>query len=152
MSCSVHLKCPRLTEPFATNVTLEWLLLRVNELMVSKVILTAKGFATGVAGIGSFIGMGSLVDQQIIGLGKMSITVLADELLFRSVRFTTGATSARKQKPRWATVRRRGDTAQRTCWCRVDLCLLALFDFNRFGEMGEVELFLLRRRLSGCAF
>lgn len=97
--------------------------------MVSKVILTAKGFATGVAGIGSFIGMGSeqcflrenshmnnnltaerghgqnehsdlpLVDQQIIGLGKMSITVLADELLFRSVRFTTGATSARKQKP-----------------------------------------------------
>ena len=49
--------------------------------MVSQVILPSEGFAADIAGVGPLVSVSSLVDQQVVGLGELSVTELTDELL-----------------------------------------------------------------------
>lgn len=49
--------------------------------MIAEMVLTAESLAADVARVRSFIGMCALVDQQIVGLGELTVAELADELL-----------------------------------------------------------------------
>lgn len=49
--------------------------------MVSEVVLSAEGLPADVARVGPLVGVGTLVDQQIVRLGELSVAVFADELL-----------------------------------------------------------------------
>jgi len=49
--------------------------------VVAEVILTAEGLSANVARVGPFVGVGPLVDEQIVGLGELAVAELADELL-----------------------------------------------------------------------
>ena len=48
--------------------------------MVSKVVLASEGFTTDVTGVGSFVCVCTLVDQQVIRLGKVTTTEPTDKL------------------------------------------------------------------------
>ena len=77
---------PRLTEPLAALSALEGLLLGVNVPVVSQVILTSKGFTTNITRIGSLVGVRALVDQEVVGLGELTVAEFADEPLLRPGR------------------------------------------------------------------
>ena len=49
--------------------------------MVSQVILAPEGFAADIAGVGPLVSVSSLVDQQVVRLGELSVAELTDELL-----------------------------------------------------------------------
>ncbi len=49
--------------------------------MITKVVLAAEGLAAEVAAEGPLVGVRPLVDQQIVGLGKLALAEAADELL-----------------------------------------------------------------------
>lgn len=53
--------------------------------MISEMILSPEGLATDVTGEGSLVGVGSLVYQQIVGLGELALAEAADELLLPSL-------------------------------------------------------------------
>ena len=74
----VHFQRPRLTESLATVGTFERFLFQVDELVVSEVILPSERLTADITGIGSLVGVGSFVDQEIVGLGKLSFAILAD--------------------------------------------------------------------------
>ncbi len=74
----------RLAEALPAVVTLEGLLLGVDVPVVPQVVLPPKGLATNVTGVWSLIGVGSLVDEQVVGLGKFPVAELADEPLLWS--------------------------------------------------------------------
>ena len=44
-------------------------------------ILTTEGLAANVARVRPFVGVGPLVDEQIVGFGELAVAELADELL-----------------------------------------------------------------------
>lgn len=44
-------------------------------------VLATERFAAYVARIGTLVGVRAFVDEEIVGLGEMSLTVFADELL-----------------------------------------------------------------------
>jgi hypothetical protein len=44
-------------------------------------ILSAEGLSANVARVGPLVGVGPLVDEQIVGLGELAVAELADELL-----------------------------------------------------------------------
>ena len=46
--------------------------------MVSEVILSSERLTADITGIGSLVGVGSFVDQEVVGLGKLSLAILAD--------------------------------------------------------------------------
>lgn len=52
--------------------------------MVSEVVLPAESFPANVAGIWSFIRMSSFMNQKIVGLGELTVAVLANKLLLGS--------------------------------------------------------------------
>lgn len=54
--------------------------------VVSKVILSSESLATNVTGKWSFVRMCALVNEKIIALGKVTSTILADELFLSSRR------------------------------------------------------------------
>lgn len=102
-----------LAETFTANLTFERFLFRMNvpektnnfqsdslcrslskvkhSLMIPKVVLTAKSFGANFARIRPFVGVRSLVNQQIIRLGEMSLAILADELLLRTLISSSNA-------------------------------------------------------------
>jgi hypothetical protein len=77
-------ECARLTESFSTIIALEWLLFGVNITMITKMILTTECFSTNVTRVRTLIGMRSLVNQKIVRLCELTITIFADELLLWS--------------------------------------------------------------------
>lgn len=77
----MHGECTRLTESFATIVALEGLLFGVNVAMIAKMILSTECFAADITRVGTLIGVRTLVYQQIVRLGELSIAIFADELL-----------------------------------------------------------------------
>jgi hypothetical protein len=77
----MHGQCARLTEAFAAIVTLEGLLFGVNVAMIAKMILPPERFAADVTRVRTLVGVRSLVYQQIVRLGELSIAIFADELL-----------------------------------------------------------------------
>jgi len=70
-----------LAETLAAIAALEGLVLGVNVPVIPQMILPPEGLAANVAGIGPLVRVGSLVDEQIVGLGELPVAVLADELL-----------------------------------------------------------------------
>jgi len=77
----VNRQGPGLTESLPTVGTLERLLLGVNVAMVSQVILAAEGFAADITGVRPLVSVGSLVDQQVVGLGELTVAELTHKLL-----------------------------------------------------------------------
>ena len=49
--------------------------------MIPKMVLPTECFTTNLAGVRSFVRVSSLVNQQIVRFGEVSLAVLADELL-----------------------------------------------------------------------
>ena len=53
----------------------------MNVAVVSQVVLPPEGLAADVAGVGPLVRVGPLVYQQVVGLGELSVTELANKLL-----------------------------------------------------------------------
>jgi hypothetical protein len=73
-----------LAEALPTVVTLKGLLLGVDVPVVPQVVLPPKGLATHITGKRPLIGVSPLMDEQVVGLGKLSVAKLADEPLLWS--------------------------------------------------------------------
>ena len=69
----------RLTEPFPAFSAFKWLLLGVDVPVIAQMILTPKSLAANITGVRSFVRMRSFVYQQVVGLGKLTITEFADK-------------------------------------------------------------------------
>ena len=52
--------------------------------MVPEMVLTPESLAAHFTRERSLVGVRALVDQEVVGLGELSLAVLADELLLRS--------------------------------------------------------------------
>lgn len=48
--------------------------------MISEVVLPPEGLTTDVTGVRPLVRVGPLVYQQVVGLGELPVTELADEL------------------------------------------------------------------------
>lgn len=70
----------RLTKSLATIVALEWLLFGMNVAMITQMILSTKGLSTNVTRVGTLVSVRSLVNQQVVGFGKLTIAIFADKL------------------------------------------------------------------------
>ena len=44
-------------------------------------VLASKGFATNVTGVGPFVRVGALVDEEVVGFGEVTLAVAADVFL-----------------------------------------------------------------------
>ena len=75
----------RLTETFPTIRAFERLLLGMNISVISQMILSSKSFTTNIARVRTFISVGPLVDEQIVGFGKLSIAKFTNKLLSWSI-------------------------------------------------------------------
>ena len=64
--------------------TLEWLLFGMDVTMITQVILSSESFATNITVVGTLIRMSALMDQKVVGFGKFSVAVLANESLLWS--------------------------------------------------------------------
>ena len=80
----VHCKGARLAEALATTCALVWFLLGVNVRVVPQVVLSPEALATDVAGEGPLVCVCALMDHDIVALGELAMTELADESLLRS--------------------------------------------------------------------
>ncbi len=49
--------------------------------MVAEVVLSPEAFAADVTRVGPLVSVRALVDQQVVGLGEVTATELADVLL-----------------------------------------------------------------------
>lgn len=52
--------------------------------VISEVILSSKGLAADIAAVRPLVCVCSLVNQQVVRLREMSLTVFADKLFLRS--------------------------------------------------------------------
>ena len=73
-----------LTEALVAFSTLVRFVLRVDILVVSQVVLSSEGFTTDVARERPLVRVSSLVDHDVVGLGELAVTKLADEPLLGS--------------------------------------------------------------------
>jgi len=77
----VDIETARLAEALSTVLALEGLLFGVDISVVPQVVLPSKGLATHITGKGSLIGVSPLMDEQVVGLGKLPVAELADKPL-----------------------------------------------------------------------
>ena len=80
----MHCQSPSLTETFPTDSTLKRLVFGVDELVVPQMVLAPKGLVADITCERPLISVRPLVDQQIVGLGELSLAVFADILLLQS--------------------------------------------------------------------
>ena len=80
----VHCKRSALTKALVTRPTLVGLVLCVCVFVISQVILPSESLATDVTREGPLISVCPLVDHNIVRLGELSVTKLADEPLLWS--------------------------------------------------------------------
>lgn len=52
--------------------------------MVPEVVLTSEGLVADIAAVRPLIGVGALMDEQVVGLGELPVAELTDELFLRS--------------------------------------------------------------------
>lgn len=71
--------------------------------MISQMILPAKGFPTDVTRVRSLVRVSSLVNQQIVALGELSVAEFANKLLLRSLtgQPSRKERSGRRYRKRW---------------------------------------------------
>ena len=58
-----------------------WLVLAVNVFVVSQMVLSPESLAADITGEGPLISVGPLMDHDIVRLGELSVTKLANEPL-----------------------------------------------------------------------
>ena len=73
-----------LTEALVAFPALVGFVLRVDVLVVPQMVLSSEGFTTDVARKWPLVRVSSLVDHDVVGLGELSVTKLADEPLLGS--------------------------------------------------------------------
>ena len=56
--------------------------------MISEMILSSEGLPTDVTSVWPFVCVCSLMDQQVVGLGEVTVTEPTDVLLFRPIKDT----------------------------------------------------------------
>lgn len=61
--------------------------------MIPEMILPSESFAAHFARIGSFVGVGSFMNHQIIRFSKVALAETTDELFFRATRLPTAGLS-----------------------------------------------------------
>lgn len=103
MRGTMDLESPCLAESLAAHFTLEWLLLRVDESVISEVVLSPECLLTDFTRVRPLVRMSSFVNQQIVRLGEMSLAELADELLLGSIGSGVSSFGSRQHEP-WSIV------------------------------------------------
>ena len=73
-----------LTEALVAFPTLVWFVLRVDVFVIPQMVLSSEGFTADIAREGSLVCVSSLVDHDVVGLGELAVTKLADEPLLGS--------------------------------------------------------------------
>lgn len=73
----MHCKCSRLTKTFSAVCALKRFVLRMNILMVSQMILPSESFSTDITREWSLVCVSPFMDEQVVTLSKLSITILA---------------------------------------------------------------------------
>lgn len=96
--------------------------------VVSQVVLSPKGLLADVAGVRPLVRVRSLVDQQVVGLGKVSPAKLTNKFLFGFGR----KSSARGLSVRGEFVQLGGQFGELAGFRRILLS-------GRGGEVGEVK-------------
>lgn len=86
----VNCQSARLAEALATIRAFVRLVLRVDVLVVPQVVLAPEGLATDVTREGALVRVGSFVDEKVVALGELTVTIFADEP-FLGARAATGA-------------------------------------------------------------
>jgi hypothetical protein len=79
----VDVKASRLAEALSTVLAAEGSALGVGVLVVPQVVLPSKGLATHITWKGPLIGVSTLMDEQVVGLGELPVAELADKPLLR---------------------------------------------------------------------
>ena len=103
----VHRQCAGLAEALAALLALERLLFGVDVSVVPEMVLPAERLVADITVEGPLVGVGALVDEQVVGLGELAVAVLADEALL-----WPGRPSRSSQQPR--VVRGRGVAGRHT--------------------------------------
>ena len=67
-----------MAKPFAALIALEWLFFGVNVSVVPKVVLPAEGLAANITVERPLIGMGPLMNEEVVRFGELSLAELAD--------------------------------------------------------------------------
>ena len=80
----VDCKRSALTKALVTRPALVRLVLRVDVFVVPEMVLSPESFAADITREGPLISVGPLVDHNIVRLGELSVTKLADEPLLWS--------------------------------------------------------------------
>ena len=73
-----------MTKALITRFAFVWLVLAVNVFVVSQMVLSPESLATDITREGPLISVGPLMDHNIVRLGELSVTKLADESLLWS--------------------------------------------------------------------
>ena len=73
-----------MTKPLVTRPTLVWLILSMCVFVVSQMVLSPESLAADITGEGPLISVGPLMDHDIVRLGELPVTKLADESLLWS--------------------------------------------------------------------
>lgn len=71
-----------LTESLPTFLTFERFFLGVDISVVSQMVLSPESLVTNIACVWPLVRVGPLMDEEIVGLGEMPATELANKLLF----------------------------------------------------------------------
>ena len=80
----MHIVAARLAEPLAAVRTLVRLVFGVHKFVVAQVILPAESFAAHVTRKWPLVCVCTLVDHQVVRLGKFSVAKFTDETFFGS--------------------------------------------------------------------
>ena len=73
----------RLAETFSADVTRERLPFRMDVAMVAEVVLSPETLVTDLSGIRPFVGMCSLVYEQVVRFSEVASTKTTNKLLTR---------------------------------------------------------------------
>lgn len=58
--------------------------MKFNLPMISEMVLPPEGLSANVTGVWPFVGVGPLVDQEVVTFGELAVAILANELFLRS--------------------------------------------------------------------
>lgn len=72
---------PGLAKTLSAVIAFERFLFRMDVPVIPEMILTPERLATDITGVGSFVGVCSFVNEQIVRFGEAPLAELADELL-----------------------------------------------------------------------
>ena len=135
-----------MAKALVTRPTLVRLVLGVDVFMVPEMVLSPECFSTDITGVRPFISVGPLVDHNIVRLGELSMTELADEPLLWSRG--SGLGLVRMVRVHWVTLTMaRVEARVKLVMTKPLLEEQSLAEARGEGGQGEVEV--VRRRGGG---